>query len=276
MTNKSDNKQFFSEIEEYRSYWENNLQKIEEISGRIERNLVKLEKKYIGFEESYEELISSIDLLLSIYSSYNNLKGAEYLLKLKACLSSYKKKYTHEGIKFGMLYHLHSKVLELRNVGFADFPGFFRKQKNIAPTEELKIDFLISHRWITFQRFSSWFITPYEKLTIKDHREVDINTNRKDGFALLSFNNRQYPINILMMYSPGKKTERVNHYIIINYNGKEICYPAFSVGKRILAGMDVIGRGLKPYHGTNRKFIRMFGQKHIYIETDHSSAFPRK
>lgn len=266
MTDQKDNKLFFNDIEEYRSYWENNLQKMDEISGRIERNLLRLEKKYLGFEESYEELISSLDLLLSIYGSYNNLQGAEYLLKLKACLSSYKKMYTHEGIRFGMLYHLHSKVIEQRNIGFEKFPGFTHEPKTIVHAEKFKTEFEPSHRWITFQRFSSWFITPYDVLIIKDQREADINLNRTDGSSFLSFNNHRYQVIDAMTYTPGKKTERINHYILINRLGKKFCYPAFSTGKKILAGLDVIGRGLKPYHGTSRKYIRLFGNNHIYID----------
>ena len=56
---------------------------MEEISSLIEKTLIRLEKKYIDFEESYEDLSGSIDLLLSIYSNYNSIRGAEYLLKLK-------------------------------------------------------------------------------------------------------------------------------------------------------------------------------------------------
>jgi hypothetical protein len=89
------------EYQHYRNFWQSNLQKIEEISDLIERSLFRLEKKYADFQSLYDAITDRIDLLTSIYSHYNSLLGLEYLLKLKAIMSDYRKRYTHEGINSG-------------------------------------------------------------------------------------------------------------------------------------------------------------------------------
>lgn len=246
---------------QYREFWESNLQKMEEISSRIEKTLVRLEKKYVDFDESYEELISSINLLLSIYGSYNNLQGIDYLLKLKACLGEYRKRYSHEGIRFNVLYYLHAKVMELRGGSFDRFP---RMQHN-ATVETAppvgRTDFEPTHKWITFSRYDAWFITPYDDVVIIPRNSALLTFEGLDGHEHLTHGGVDFLIIDSIIPRECDRGEPPELYIIASGS----CYAASSAGKRILAGRDIMRGKLKSYPHARGKFIRLFGKNHIWL-----------
>ena len=246
---------------QYREFWEGNLQKMEDISTRIEKTLLRLEKKYVDFEESYDELTGSIDLLLSIYGSYNNLQGAEYLLKLKACLVDYRHRHTHEGIRFNVLYYLHAKVKELRGGSLEAFP---RMKHSLPEKTEPPVgagEFVPTHRWITFARHGAWFILPYDTVDIVPRERAMLVNEVPAGSQYMAHGDATYPVIDSIPPRERDRGEQPACYIITG--GK--CYAASSPGRRILAGKDVIGGRLRTYAMSGDKYIRLFGKNHVWL-----------
>ena len=253
-----------SEELNYRAFWETNLQKMEEISSRIEKTLIRLEKKYVDFEESYEELTGSIDLLLSIYGSYNSIQGAEYLLKLKACLREYVTRHTHEGIRFNVLYYLHAKVRELRSGSFSRFPRLGHDLPATAPLPAARPGFEPTHRWITFRRHGAWFIMPYGEVLIIPLEKAAI-IESPGGQPCISHEGADIRIIDAIIPAPGDSVERPVYYIIRIDEDGTVCYAASSTGRRILAGRDIMRGKLRSYPQSNARYIRLFGRNHIFI-----------
>ncbi len=246
---------------QYREFWEGNLQKMEEISTRIEKTLLRLEKKYVDFEESYDELTGTIDLLLSIYGSYNNLQGAEYLLKLKACLVEYRRRHTHEGIRFNVLYYLHAKVKELRGGSLDGFPRLKHSlpEKTKPPVEPG--GFVPTHRWITFARHGAWFILPYNGVELVTREQAMLVDEVPGGRQYLARGDVTYPVIDSILPRESDRGEPPACYIITGGS----CYAASSPGRRILARRDVIRGRLRGYAMSGGKYIRLFGKNHVWL-----------
>ncbi len=256
------------EYQHYRNFWQNNLQKIEEISDLIERSLFRLEKKYADFQPLYDAITDRIDLLTTIYSHYNSLLGLEYLLKLKAIMNDYRKRYTHEGINFNLIYYIHAKIIELRKRSFEEFPKLKHRKEIPALKRSKRVSAeSYPYKWITFERNNVYLVTPFDEIEILDLEEVDeIYTDER----------KQLRINVNGVISDVtdplstsfRDKERPNHFLFIQWHNRRKCFAASIIGKRILAKMDSLSAGIKPlqmsagFKGT----LRLFGINHIYIE----------
>ena len=258
-------KQNYREYQFYRTFWQNNLEKIEEISELVEKSLLKLEKQYAEFQPAYDELISRIDLLSSIYSNFNTIYGLEYLLKLKALLKEYERRYTHEGINFNLIYYLHSKIIELRNNSFDEFPRLYHDQKESRVNHSEGDAESAPFRWITFQRNGSHFITPYDTFSVIDFENVrTVYANERK--MSIKIDDRMIPVtDPLAASSP--ENERPHHFLIIQTESGDRCFAVRSIGKRILARRDILSSKVRPLteRSAFKGHIRLFGINHIYI-----------
>jgi len=258
-------KQNYREYQFYRTFWQNNLQKIEEISELIEQSLLTLEKKYADFQSVYDELISRIDLLSSIYSNFNTIYGLEYLLKLKALLKEYATRYTNEGINFNLVYYLHSKVIELRNSSFDEFPRLYHEQKESREyTAEEDVE-SAQFRWITFQRNGSRFITPYDTFSVIEFENIR-TLYADDRRMSIKIDDRIIPV-IDPLATSSTENERPNHFLIVQTESGDRCFAARIIGKRILARRDILSSLVKPFTESRafKGHLRLFGVNHIYL-----------
>jgi hypothetical protein len=262
----------------YNDFWQNSLQRLEGITKNLEQNFYKLEKQYYDFDKYYRDIITEINILSSIYSSHNNLKGREYILKLKAVLSHYRKKYSHESINFKIIHFLNSKINKLREFSIEEFPKMdhsytvyedFSKDKtkediNIKRYNELRNS--SKYKWLTFQRNGSWFITQYSKFQIIRQDEYQLLENN-DSVIKIKHNNDVIPvIDFFSKFSRSRK-EPVKIFLIIK-SGNELKYFAVNkLGKIIMADTDFISTNLKGFEKNKISLgrFRIFGKNHIYL-----------
>lgn len=255
------------EYQHYRNFWQNNLQKIEEITELIEKSLSKLEKKYADFESIYDEISDRIDILSSIYSHYNSLLGREYLLKLRAVMRDYRKRYTHEGINFNLIYYIYTKIIELRNKSFKEFPKLKHQQSHSSPRHRsMDTAEVFPYKWITFQKNGTYFITPFDEVTTIDIDQVqEIYTDEGGRMHIKVDAVESAVIDPLSMSFKGK--EKPNHFLIVQRNNRVNCFAAWRIGKRILARVDLLSPRLKSIEKNTgfRGSLRLFGENHLYI-----------
>lgn len=253
---------------DYQLFWQNNLQKLEEINNRIEKILITLEKKYIGFDDIYRQLNDEIDVLLSIYSSFNNLLGIEYLLKLKSLLNDYRERYTHDSIRFNVLFFLHSKIKELRDESFSKFPELAHRSEIIHKDKKPIITNIeLPYKWVTFQRNKSWFITYYDNITVLKMEDIFCSIYEEGGVSYFSISEKKIKIIDLMGTFLKEQFERPNYYLLITKKNINICYAAYSMGKRLFAKSDIISKRLIKYNTlpNHAGHLRIFGNNHIYL-----------
>ncbi len=256
-------------INKYRNYWQNNLQCIEDISKNLEKHIYKLEKKYSDFDSIYNDITYEMDILSSIYSNYNNLKGKEYLLKLRTLLKEYKKRYTHEGINFDAIYNLQSKIDKLRQVSFEKFPSLEHSSYILIDEEENYTQPIekAPYQWITFQRNGSWFIIKFDSFQVVKFNDAELLTN--NGSDAIRFGDRTYEvINFFSQFTLKEETQP-NYYLMTSYKGVTKCFAVKKLGKRILAQKDFILPQLKPFKKSRISSgrIRIFGKYHIYLKS---------
>lgn len=248
----------------YRSFWEANLQKVEEIASHLEKKLLALERKQKTEMERYQELERLLDFLLSIYSSYNCFKGREYLLKLKACLSKYSDQTRNESVRFDILHYLLAKAKEHTSRGFDEFPRMKHEYRcELSQNNKAAKTPVLPFRWIAFRSAARWFIAPYNELHIIGITEAMIRED--SGKAYLAFGGKKIPIN---NYPPvhQRSTDEIRCYLIITEGGSTTCYAASETGRKISASRDVITPRLKVYSLAQKKYIRLFGRNHIFID----------
>ncbi len=253
------------ELLAYRSFWEENLQKVEEIASHLEKNLLALEKKHKTEQEQYRQLEKQLDYLLSVYSSYNCFKGREYLLKLKAYLSSYANQTENASARFDVLHFLLAKVKEQTATGFEEFPRVKHEYRDESPQKEIEAKTLpLPFCWITFRASAQWYIAAYDELHIID-RDVAKTGETSEGNEYVIFKE----MTIKIQNTPTRRaasTEPVQCYLIITKDGNTSCFSASVIGKRIRASKNVISPRLKEYSLVQKKHIRLFGKNHIYID----------
>lgn len=258
----------------YRTFWEENLQKLEEISAHIEKHILSLEKKHLTKKEEYYEIEKAIDLLLSIYSSYNCLKGREYLLKLKSCLAQFRHHAESEKTRFNTIYYLMAKARELQAESFKDFPKITHEH-NEAKKNEIKNIIIpassLTYRWITFRKNRQWFITPYNTYTIIEKQNCHLFTN-KNGNSYLVYNNSHIKL-LVQNISPNYDDNAANFYIIVYKADSSYCFAVTEIGKRIAASKDIITPKLKEYRSVKLKYIKMFGKNHLYMDENALDYF---
>lgn len=257
-----------AEYEKHLEFWQNGLQAIEEISSSLETSLARLEKKYSDFETLYDQAMDRIDALAGIYAGVNTIQGREYVLRLKALMRDYRRRYTLEGINFNAIHFLHSRIRELRDQSFNDFPNLTHTQAGtVESVRPERRSIVVRYRWVTFERNGSWFILPYDTLNIFEFREADlVGGGRKNRFSL-RLDGVELEVLDLLSSSMVEKA-RPSHIVVVGLGDKKFCYAASVPGKRILSRSDFIIEGLRDVRdtGLSRGHIRLFGRKHLYID----------
>ena len=256
---------------DYTRFWQNNLQKLEEISQNLDILLNDLEIEYSRFDSIYKKIETDINVLSSIYSSFNNMEGHQYVLKLNAVISEYRKRYTVDGIDFNLLNYLTGKINELREESFNFFPELYHdkniindKKKEISAYDHEKRPF----KWITFTRNNSWFIVPFEKLDIINLDSTDDFTRENGDVFSVTINGVKRNGRDIFSEFPGGEN-RPSWLLVIN-DGESV-FGADRTGKKIFAHRDFIRTITKPLNRDIRNSlisgrVRIFGKKHLYIE----------
>jgi hypothetical protein len=257
-----------AEYEKHLEFWQNGLQAIEEISSSLETSLARLEKKYSDFETLYDQAMDGIDALAGIYAGVNTIQGREYVLRLKALMRDYRRRYTLEGINFNAIHFLHSRIRELRDQSFNDFPNLTHTPaETVESVRPERRSIVVRYRWVTFERNGSWFILPYDTLNILELRKANlVGGGRKNRFSL-RLDGVVLEVLDLLSSSMAEKT-RPSHIMVVGLGGEKFCYAATVPGKRILSRSDFIIEGLRGVRdtGLSRGHIRLFGRKHLYID----------
>lgn len=258
-----------TKINKYKNFWQNNIEAIEDISKKLEKYIFRLEKKYSGFDSIYYDINNELDVLSSIYSSYNNLKGKDYILKLKAVLNSINKNHNNDNNNFELVHHLYSKIDNLRNASFDKFPamdhsdtasaGKIGTKPNTAIHENAK------YKWITFSRNRSWFIFRYNSFKIIKYNKAEIIHEGRNNF-LKTVSGKYMIIDLLSKH----KLPELNHpeyFLLIEFKNKTECYAAGRPGKRIFSEKNVISPRIIPFQKIKKHKgrVRIFGKNHIYL-----------
>lgn len=267
----SENAQIPEFHKRYRDFWQNNLQAIEEISSSLERSLARLEKRYADFDTLYREIIEQIDVLASIYAHYESLAGREYLLRLRALLREYRFTHSHQGIDFNALFYMQSKVRDLRDRCFEDYPRIARTRP-LEGTGSRPAPSAVSPRfkWITFERNGSWFITPYDDAEVISSREADQQPEMER--TTIRFKGELLPV--LDPFSAaarrlGTSGEPPAYLVILIIHGRKFCLAADSPGRRIMTRFDIVGNRLRPLKaGIASGSLRLFGKRHLYLRPE--------
>ena len=254
-------------------FWRNGLQVIEEISSTLETSLARLEKKYSDFETLYDQVMDRIDALAGIYAGVNTIQGREYVLRLKALMRDYHRRYTLEGIDFNAIHFLQSRIREQRDRSFSDFPNLAHApEKAIGQADPGPRSIVVRYRWITLERNGSWFILPYDTLRILEYHKADMVAGGREKRFILRLDGAELPILDLFSSSTIEK-KRPAYLAVVGLGTDLFCYAASALGKRIFSRREFIIGGLRGVRATglSRGHIRLFGRKHLYIDPRDSA-----
>jgi len=249
-------------------FWQDNLQKLEEISNELELALNRLEDEYLRLYPLFDDFEKTAAALSTIQSSFNNMEGRGYILKLNAVIAAYRKIYITEGIDFSTLRFLLTKINEMRNKSFDAFPWLYHytketqkeKKEPVIKAEPEKSPF----KWVSFFANSSWFIIPFKSLEI---------SNRCDNYKIgelehftASLNGIEYEGRYIFSKF-ADKTKIPEYFLIVD---KHRLFGADKSGRRIYAYSDFIKKQIQPFEGKiNNTFfagrVRLFGINHLYI-----------
>jgi hypothetical protein len=255
---------------DYGELWNFNLQKIEGIQRDIEVSIRELEGYYAGFESRYDEIMRRIDILSSIYSGFNTVRGSDYVLRLKAVLQSYRKRYTREGLDFNLVNDLLIKINDARNSSFENFPGLSHDEAPPAVTacDEPEKDYSgRKYKWVTFERNKSWFIAPFRSIEIRKNKNFPIVSCELPDYLNVEINERTVRVKDIFIKSL-ERPDNPRYIILLDRAGKN--FAASRVGKRIYADRDVMNPIITPFRNVETNAlspgrVRLFGRNHIFL-----------
>jgi hypothetical protein len=256
------------EHSQYREFWQDNIEKLDEVVHRIEGSFFRLEKKYSEFDSIYDELLRQLDLLISMYSCFNNLLGIDYLMKLKSLLLDYRKRYTHEGISFNVIYYLHAKVIELRDSSFSNFPALPHAEKPAAELDAGKAAPVEApFKWVTFTRNGSWFITRFDTVRLVRFEDAEQDISETDGYMYIRHDGKRIRVEDMFSRYVKGGWERPDCYVIVGRGNEQRCYAASATGRRIYSRNDIFAKKIKSVRGESmmKGFLRIFGKNHIVL-----------
>ena len=253
--------------EDYRDHWQQVIDRLQDMNHVINSNIRDMEQQYLVFDKLYKAVIQDIDILSSLYSSYNSIEGREYILRLRALLQSYRERYTTEGIDFTLIDRLIGKISALRDKSISNFPALHHEEPAGIEKEGILPEYR-EHpfRWLTFSRNRSWFITPYRVL---DHVNIDafkIEDISRDHVIEVSIEERRFEAEDLLPKPSGKI---IAPKIIIIIDEGRRCYAADSVGQKVYATEDIIMPLVKGFHVKHELSpgrVRFMGRNHIFIK----------
>ncbi|MCP4132727.1 MAG: hypothetical protein GY754_17310 [bacterium] len=282
------------EYHHYADFWNDNIRKLDEIHIDLNKALAALEKKYVNFEEVYSTIEKDIEILSSIYAGFNTIKGKEYILRLNTIVQNYKKRYTRDGIDFELLHFLLTKISQLRDESFEQFPlldhdedgkkqGDIISARDSSPLEppdsagssaqpEPGLDdyhpyYSRPFKWISFERNGSWFIALFEtSVAIVTREKSELAAFEPPDFITVNINNQQFQAKDI--FSSGKERSEPELYIVID-NGARV-FAASAIGKRIFSKTDILSGRIKPFKTAAANLlspgrVRIFGRNHILL-----------
>ncbi len=262
---------------DYSEFWQNSLQKIEEIEQKLNRTIYELEKKYFGFDDIYEKAEEEINTLLSIYSSFNCFEGIEYIFRLSSLIKNYKNRYTHNGIDFKLIHFLLSKISDLRDRSLENFPHIVHTEKNgpiaqvIAGNNADPEDpqyHKRPYKWLTFMRNGSWFIVPFQNIKILNDSDVEFISFEKPDTVIIRYNDKLFTAkDFFADINRGYKNP--TRYLLID-SGKKV-FAADKTGKKIFARNDFLKEKIIPFKELKNNLIspghiKIFGKNHILVK----------
>jgi hypothetical protein len=257
-------------LNDYGELWNFNLQKLEQIQNEIEKSIHDLENRYVDFETVYASISGQLDILSSIYSGYNTVHGSESVMRLRAVLESYRKRYTRESLDFNLVYSLLIKIADMRNASFEDFPRLSHDEMPMVVTEgetPARDYSRRSHKWVTFKRNRSWFIAPFSIIAIAKNIDFTIASVEEPDYLNIGIsgkNVRTKDIFIRSLDNPGSPR------CVIMLDGMTRNYAADRIGRRIYADRDIISPMLRPFrtvrsHPLSPGRLRLFGKNHLLL-----------
>jgi len=257
-----------AQFELYNETWCFNLQKLEEIQNDLTRSFRQLEIKYQGFDSIYTKVEEALDVLSSLYAGFNTVEGREYILKLRALVSAYKKRYTTSGINFTLIDFLSARIRELRDRSFSDFPvlkhGPATDERDRVPG---KIIDGRPFRYVTFMRRGSWFIAGFSDIAVHGPGQFEV-VSAPDGHSL-TVRTGEHTVTAADYFSAYSK-EQKDPSCIISINGRTKHYAADIIGKKVFSRHDIITPLVTPFtkNISARTFlgrVKIFGKNHLMI-----------
>ena len=230
----------------------------------------QLEDRYSDFEMIYNRIIRQMDLLSSIYSSYNAIEGGEYILRLRSVLQSYRNRYTREGLDFNLIQNLLIKIADARSSSFEQFPELYHAEKNVTVIKDAAAgrDRLArKYKWITFERNRSWFVSPFTNSIIRKNENYPIESYEEPDFVHVGINNTVLKIKDIFSKFP-ERQKSPGYYLLLNDREKN--FAANRIGKQIFSDKDIMTPILRPFENAEANTltpgrVRLFGINHILL-----------
>jgi hypothetical protein len=257
----------------YRDYgelWNYNLQKIELIHQRIGESIRELEGNYAVFESLYADLDRQLDILSSIYAGYNTIPGLEDIMKLKAVLRDYRRRYTREGMDFDLVHSLMQDIADARSAAFESFPAL--SHDSISPASAAQAptrkDYSgKKYKWITFERNRSWFIVPYREISIRTNSNFPVVSVEEPDIIHVEMDNRVIRARDIFMKLP-EEPDAPGYFLLLDREKNNLA--AGRLGREIFSDHDFISPMVRPYtkaagNTLSPGRIRLFGRNHILL-----------
>ncbi len=257
---------------QYREFWQHNLQTLLEMTDSLEKAVLNLENKYRDFDAQYHDIIGRLDAIAAIHSGYNCLLGRNYLLKLKALLRHYRKRYTQEGINFNIISFLQARIKETLEESFRDFPKMHhaagKQRRGPEKTAAHKPQREPRYRWQTFNRNGSWCIVSCRGAEIYSSEDAVFTEGHDPVHFCVRSPEGDIPLHDLFSGESPPARSRFNYVIVITGEGWTAAFAADLPGKKITAGRDIFYQHLKPVKKTAfvSGKIRLFGEYHYLIK----------
>lgn len=254
---------------DYTEFWQNGLNKIEQISGDIDLLCRELAAEFKNLDPIFKRLEQKAATLSSIHSGINAIAGREYVMRLYAVIKKYKENFSSEAADFKLINFLLEKIKSMRNGSFEYFPWMQHSTDTAEETSGVSVDPETSpFKWVSFKSGDSWFLCRFSTLEIAEADACEYASAGSEGFTI-TLNGKTFVGRYI--FSSFAERRRVPACFLIINGGRQV-FGADAHGRRVYSEKDFISKLLKPFetpinNPLVKGRVRLFGINHLLINS---------
>lgn len=249
------------EAPQYSVFVNDNRKILTDINRQFRDIINEVSERQKSLSSLIEELVKLAEISVTIHHQYTDSTGDEEIYKLKSVLNTLKKHAMADRIHIQTAGYLSEKIDTLINSAFESLDPELQKNKSEAAASAPE-DYELKYRWFTFTRNGSWFILPYNDVTIVEPDPESIFT--RDSRHLFKENDNELEI-ADMMSSPAAEF-RLPAYLV-RIDNADFYYASDFNGREIHANSDIVSPMVKPLKDHSGSIylgrVRIFGVKYL-------------
>lgn len=247
---------------QYSVFINDNRKILKDINHQFADIINEVSERQKSLSSLIDELIRLAEISVTIHHQYTDRTGDDEIYKLKAVLTNLKKHAMSDKIHIQTAGYLAGRIDTLINNAFESLDPELQKKKQEETAAYTQPQGELKFKWFTFTRNGSWFILPYENVSVIEP-DPELILERDSGH-FIKIDDTAYGIEDMMASPSGDF--RLPAYLV-RIDGSDFYYASDFNGREIHASSDIVSPLVKPLKDHAESIylgrVRLFGVRYL-------------